>query len=414
MKRKKIRLLIVFLMLIAVGGGLGWAFGCDSSPSSASILTSGFIEARDVSIALETGGRIIDITAHEGDRIEAGVTLVKLDDALLKAREQQAEAGVKLARAYLEQAAASRDGAKKAWENALDVQRNPLELDARIIAAQGELKTAELNLVREKEIENDWRVPAAELRLETAQKILENLEHFKLSFPVSTYKMNKEILPAEGELALAELHLTYEKELKELWRVPDAELHRDIARETLDNLLEIRDNPQEIDAAVDQAYTAYQTAIAAVEAAEKEAERAEASLEIIKVQLSKLTSTSPISGVVAAQNAEVGEIAQPGVPILTITELDEVTLTAYVPESKIGMVKLAQEVLVTVDSYPEESFSGKVVYISPRALFTPRNVQLKEEREKMVFAVKISLANPDQKLKPGMPADARILTDSEG
>jgi len=414
MKRKKVRLVIVFLMLIVVVGGLGWAFGCDSSQSSTDIFTSGFIEARDVAIALEIGGRIVDIAAREGDRIEAGVPLIKLDDSLLKAQEQQAEANVKLARAYLEQAIVSRDGAKKAWENALDVQRNPLELDAGIIAAQGELEMAELNLLREKEIENDWRVTAAEIRRDTAEKVLENLELFELSFPVSYYKMNKEILPAKGELDIAELTLAYERELAEFWRVPAAELQRNIAQKALENLLGIRDNPQEIDAAVDQAYTAYQTAIAAVEAAERQVEQVEASLEVIEVQLSKLTSSSPVSGVVAAQHAEVGELAQPGVPILTVIELEEVTLTAYVPESKIGLVKLGQEALVSVDSYPEESFSGEVVYISPRALFTPRNIQLKEEREKMVFAVKIRLANPEQKLKPGMPADAQILTDSEG
>jgi len=413
MKRKKVGLAIVLVVVIAVGSGLWWSLGSDSSESSTDILTSGFIEARDVAIALEVGGRIVDIAAREGDRIEAGMSLVKLDDSLLKAQEQQAEANVKLARAYLEQAIVSRDGAKKAWENALDVQRNPLELEARIIAAQGELEMAELNLLREKEIENDWRISAAEIRLDTAEKILENLELFELSFPVSYYKMNKEIYPAEGELNLAELNLGYQEELNKYWSVPAAELQRDNAQKALENLLEIRDNPQEIDAAVDQAYTAYQTAIAAVEAAERQVEQAEASLEVIEVQLSKLTSSSPVSGVVAAQHAEVGELAQPGVPILTITELEEVTLTAYVPESKIGLVKLGQEALVSVDSYPGESFSGKVAYISPRALFTPRNIQLKEEREKMVFAVKIRLANPEQKLKPGMPADARILTNSE-
>ena len=107
-------------------------------------------------------------------------------------------------------------------------------------------------------------------------------------------------------------------------------------------------------------------------------------------------------------------IAQPGTPLLTVTRLDEVTLTAYVPERSLGLVKLGQEVQVSVDSYPDEYFTGTVVYISPNALFTPKNIQLKEEREKMVFAVKISLPNPEQKLKPGMPADARILTGVEG
>jgi len=117
---------------------------------------------------------------------------------------------------------------------------------------------------------------------------------------------------------------------------------------------------------------------------------------------------------VAARHAEVGEIAQPGASILTITQLADVTLTAYVPESKIGLVKLGQKALVSVDSYPGETFSGTISYISPRALFTPKNVQLKEEREKMVFAVKISLANPGQKLKPGMPADTRIVVTPGG
>jgi len=413
MKRKIIGL-IAFVVVIIVGVVLWRSLDSASSDSSSDILTSGFIEARDVAIALEVGGRIVDIAANEGDEIEAGVPLVKLDDSLLKAQEQQAKAKIKLAQAYFEQAVVTQDGAKKAWENALDVQRNPLELEARIIAAQGELEVAELNLIREKEIENEWRVPIAEIRRNTAEKILENLEAYNALGLVSMYEKKKRTYPVEGELEIAELTLAYEMELEEYWRIPAAVLRRDTDQKTLQNLLEIRNNPQEIDAAVDQAYTSYQTAVAAVEAAEKQVEQAEASLKIIEVQLSKLTCSSPVSGVVAAQHAEVGEIAQPGAPILVITELEEVTLTAYVLESKIGLVKLGQEALVSVDSYPEESFSGEVIYISPRALFTPKNIQLKEEREKMVFAVKIRLANPEQKLKPGMPADATIHTNTEG
>jgi HlyD family secretion protein len=414
MRREKSRLAVVFLVLMVVGSSLWWASGCSANEATAGILTSGFIEARDVAIAPEVGGRIVEIGAGEGDNIKAGVPLVRLDDTLLKAQQKQAETNVKLTQAYLNQAIVSRDGARKAWENALDVQHNPLELEARIIAAQGALEMAELNLVREKEVENSWRVPAAEIRQETAEKILENLQLFKANFLVSYYTMNKEILPAEGELKMAELALAYEKGLEEYWRIPSAELSRDTAKKALENLLAIRGNPQEINAAVDQAYTAYQTEAAAVGAAERQVEQAEASLGVIGVQFSKLGISSPVSGVVAAQDFEVGEMAQPGASILTITELEEVTLTAYVPESKIGLVKLGQEALVTVDSYPGETFHGEVAYISPRAMFTPKNIQLKEEREKMVFAVKIKLENPEQKLKPGMPADANILTNSNG
>ncbi len=414
MKKKK-TWLAVFVGLIIVAAIL-WRFVfTDSSDSSADIFTSGFIEARDVAIALEAGGRIADIKADEGDSVAAGVPLVRLDDSLLMAQQWQAEANVKLARAYLEQAIASRDGAEKAWENALDVQRNPLELDARIIAAQGELELAELDLARETGIESDWRVPAAEVRYDTAEKVLENYRMAEIVVGTGwSYDRKAKTYPAEGELALAELNLAYERALEEYWRLPIAEISVDTAQKALENLLAIRDNPQEIEAAVDQAYAAYQVAETAVAAAERQVEQAGASLEVIQVQLSRLNVSSPVSGVVAARHAEVGEIAQPGVPVLTITELEEVTLTAYVPESKIGLVKLGQTALVSVDSYPGESFTGEVVYISPRAVFTPKNVQLKEEREKMVFAVKIRLANPEQKLKPGMPADAVIPVGSGG
>jgi HlyD family secretion protein len=413
MKRKKIRLLVVLLVIVVVVSGLWWAFGRSSAERDGTILTSGFIEARDVTISAETSGRIVEIAADEGDPVTAGAILVKLDDSLLLAQKRQAEANSNLARAYLEQAVIVQDGAKKAWQNALEVQRNPLELEARIIAAQGELETAELNLLREKEIESDLRVPSAEVRYDTAEKILENLEILKSLDWFSIYTMRKEIYPAEGELEMAELSLAYQKTLEELWSVPTAELRVVTAQKALENLLAIRDNPQELNAAVDSAYTAYQASTVAAEAAELQVEQAEASLDVINVQLDRLTMISPGSGVVASRHAEVGEIAQPGLPLLSIIELDEVTLTAYVPERKIGLVKLGQEAQISVDSYPDESFPGTITYISPNALFTPKNIQLKDEREKMVFAVKISLANPEQKLKPGMPADARILTGLE-
>jgi len=414
MKRKKIRLLAVMVLIVVIGAGLWWSFGRSSSDLPGAILASGFIEARDVSIAAETGGRIAEISADEGDHIAAGTTLIRLDDSLLMAQKRQAEANVNLARAYLEQAVIVRDGAEKAWENALDVQSNPLELETRIIAAQGELEMAELNLLREKEIENDLGVPLAEIRFDTAEKVLENLETLKSLDWFSIYTMRKEIYPAEGELDMAELSLAYQKELEKLWSVPAAEFRVATAQKALQNLLAIRDNPQELNTAVDNAHNAYQASAVAAEAAELQVEQAEASLNVINVQIDKLTVASPVSGVVASRHAEAGEIAQPGLPILSITELDEVTLTAYIPERAIGLVKLGQEVQVSVDSYPDEYFSGTIVYISPNALFTPKNIQLKDEREKMVFAVKISLANLEQKLKPGMPADARILTGVEG
>lgn len=410
---KRIRLTAIVLIALAViATGILWLVSSASTETSADVLTSGFIEARDFAIAFESGGRIAEIAAREGDRVEVGRTLVKLDDSFLQAQKQQAESALGLAQANLELATVSQTGAKKAWDNALDVQRDPLDLEARIAAAEGELDMAELDLKRVRDIQSKWELAVAENRRDTASKVLENLKSLKTLGLSSLYEINKLILPAEGELNAAELNLTYQKQLQASWSLPVAQLRRDNAETALDSLLAIRDNPQSINAAIDQAETAYQVATATLKAATRQVEQAQASLQVVRVQLDKLTASSPAAGVVAARNAEVGEIAKPGAPVLTITDLSEVTLTAYVPEGKIGLVKLGQKALVSVDSYPDESFAGEIIFISPRALFTPGNIQLKEEREKTVFAVKIKLNNREQKLKPGMSADARIMTGS--
>jgi len=405
---KRIRVAVMVLIAVAIISiGIWWLTKSASPVVYGDIETSGFIEAKDVAVALEAGGRIVEIATKEGDRVEVGATLVRLDDSLLKAQKQQAEANVQMAQAILEQAIAATNGAKIAWDRALDIQSKPLELDPKAITARGELDMAELNL-KKVQADSDLAIALEETKRDTARKILDNLESYNALGLVSIYQMRKEIYPAEGERVAAELNLSYQREMANLWVTPAAKLRRDNAQRTLQSLLESNDF------AVDQAYSVYQTASATMEAAQRQLEHAKASLLVINVQLSKLTIASPVAGVVAAKYAEVGEIAKPDAPILTITELDSVTLTAYVPESRIGLVKLGQKALVSVDSYPAESFSGEVVFISPQAQFTPRNVQLKEEREKTVFAVKIRLDNPDQKLKPGMPADARILTSSSG
>jgi multidrug resistance efflux pump len=90
-----------------------------------------------------------------------------------------------------------------------------------------------------------------------------------------------------------------------------------------------------------------------------------------------------------------------------------VTLTVYVPEDKLGHVFIGQRVEVRVDSFPERTFLGDVVAIAHEAEFTPRNVQTQEERVNMVFAVDVSIPNPDHALRPGLPADAVIVTEEQ-
>jgi multidrug efflux pump subunit AcrA (membrane-fusion protein) len=114
---------------------------------------------------------------------------------------------------------------------------------------------------------------------------------------------------------------------------------------------------------------------------------------------------SPINGTVLMRAADPGEITTSGGSLLVVADLHTVTLTVYVPEDQYGKVYLGQEYPVTVDSFPGQVFSGQVTHIADQAEFTPRNAQSINGRKSTVYAVKLTIPNPNVELKPGMPAD---------
>jgi len=419
---KRIRIVVIIAVSVAIMAFVIPRYvNSANAVTPAGIATSGFIEATTVNIAPETGGRVTGITVGEGDRVKAGDRVVTLDGTLLTAQRKQAEINLNLARANVTQATLAKDNARKAWENARDVQ----------------LQIAQVNL---EEANNAFRkitypytystfafdVPAAVVAVNDAQSQLTEAQIWLAEGPASgNYtKALDRFRQALDNLTTAQERLTRGQgvdvflqtsttasgsllpshNISDYWTLRTAQLEMNKAQLSVNGTA----------AAVDQANTAYLLATNGIGIAEQQIKQAEAALNVIDVQAGKLTLGSPISGIVAAKNIEVGEIAGAGTPILTVTQLDNVTLTTYVPESQIGLVMLGQKVLVSIDSFPGQVFNGQVIYISPRASFTPGNIQLKDEREKTVFAVKISLANPDSKLKPGMPADATIITTSQG
>jgi HlyD family secretion protein len=131
---------------------------------------------------------------------------------------------------------------------------------------------------------------------------------------------------------------------------------------------------------------------------------AEAAVRAIDVSIGQLTLVSPIRGEVIQTTARAGELATPGAPLVILGDLQKLTLKVYVPQADLGRVSLGQTVEVSVDAY-RDTFTGRVTHIASRAEFTPTHVETREERVKMVFAVEITLDNPDLLLKPGMPAD---------
>jgi multidrug efflux pump subunit AcrA (membrane-fusion protein) len=157
---------------------------------------------------------------------------------------------------------------------------------------------------------------------------------------------------------------------------------------------------------LDQAKAALNAATLSGNAAQ--ANLAQQNVNLAEQNLKRATVTSPAKGTVLDLPYNVGELVNTGNIVAIVADLDQVTLVVYVPEDKIGRISLDQEVDVFTDSFPNKTFAGTIKKISDQAEFTPANIQTKEQRVNLVFAVTISLKNADHKLKPGMPADATI------
>ncbi len=409
----------VALLLVVAALLTALISGCQGTETAGAIEASGTIEAEEVVIASEFGGRIEDVLVDEGDEVEEGQLLVLLDSALLEAQIGQAESAVGAAQANLDlvqagarpgeiqtaeallgQATSARDGAELAWRDAVALRDNPQELDAQIDEARTQVELAQRGVTQAQAqlqtviIQRDAFAGAGDDQSKTSYAALD-----------------QQVQAAEASVAIAEEQLAG-------------------AQTQLDNLLEMRNNPVALNAAANQARSMYDDAIAAVEVAQASLDsllakptaeevsvaqalvsQAEAALGILQIQLDKMSLRSPLSGLVSSRSIHVGETASAGATLMTVANLEEVKLTVYIPENRYGRIQLGQEVDVAVDSFPGQVYEGEVVYISSEAEFTPRNVQTEEERVNTVFAVKILIPNPDHDLKPGMPADATIVVE---
>jgi multidrug efflux pump subunit AcrA (membrane-fusion protein) len=402
-----------------------------SQPKTNGLTASGFIEAEEVTIAPELGGRVLQLLVKEGDDVEAGQVLVQLDSTLLEAQIEAAQAGLDLAKAQLAQAQAgarpeqvrkaeaelaqaqaSRDGAYQGWQDLIALRDNPQRLDAQIAQAQAQVAAAKAGLNQAVAYKD-----AAQIAYDNYGDALDKLNDippkYRPGLPMS-------------------FHLIPNAYWKSWVGVNTAGAAYDGAVQALNDLYAMRDNPQDLNAQIDAAEAQYRSAEAAVSmaqaqldglkagataeeiaVAEAQVEQAQAALSKLVVQRDKQTIAAPVGGVVLEVNIHVGELAVPDGTMLTLGDLDHVTLTIYVPEDKLGQVSIGQTVAVSVDSFPGRTFEGTVVRIAQEAEFTPRNVQTKEERVNMVFAVDVRIPNPDHALKPGLPADAVIETEEQ-
>jgi HlyD family secretion protein len=462
MSQRIVEAIIIIVLTLAVVGVGYWVFSSNpqvwnqllveleiATPEAetAGITASGFIEVRQVAIAPEVSGRIARLRADEGDQVREDQVLIEIDTALLDAQIDEAEAAVAMAEAELARVAAGaraediaaaeaavvmaeaqRDAAQQAWQDAIVLRDNPQELNMQIASARSQIAVVE-HRIQQMAALKDAAELVDDLR-ERQVKIVEEGVDWSVKLPDGR-KLSGHAEVPEGEKRQA--WAGWNLATTDMWSawvyLNQAIAARDAAQQNLNDLLALRDNPQQANVQVAQALAAYQQARAAVEVAKANldmaragatqeqvdvagtgVEQARAALDALKVQRQKYTLYAPNGGMVVERIGNEGENALPGTTLLTLGNLDTVDLTIYVPEPDVGKVSLEQLVEVSVDSFPGETFLGHVVWISDKAEFTPKNVQTKEERVNTVFAVKVRIPNPDHKLKPGLPADAVLVS----
>jgi HlyD family secretion protein len=137
-------------------------------------------------------------------------------------------------------------------------------------------------------------------------------------------------------------------------------------------------------------------------------ESSKANLALAKIMLGYTTLRAPFSGVILTRNGELGEVMQPGTPVVTMADLEHVWLRAYVSETDLGRIRWGQAATVHTDTYPDKAYAGRISFIASNAEFTPKSVETHKERVTLVYRIKIDVENPNHELKPGMPADATI------
>ena len=426
---------------------------CDVLPLDNSndddLSASGRITAQEVKVSAEVGGIVQEIDVMEGQSVEARELLFRIDDSLLQAQRNQAVAVVEVAEASLDTAKAGLVGAHTQHQLAVQGMRQQERVsrtNAWRIPALEEFRLPNWYFHKSEQItaaeaEVQGAMDALDTKVENLEKVLQNagiedlvnaenqLNKARVTYVIAKGTLdqakeaedNDEMEDAarkEFNTAIVDLEAAQHEYLRILSssdaeEVMDARAHVAVAQARLDNAQDIFDSllsgEDSLQVVATQAQVAQ--AEAAVAQAQANLDQAEAALQVIDTQLEKYTVYAPAAGVVLTLNIEVGEIVTPGSTALVTGNLDPVKLTVYIPEDRYGGVYLGQEVEVSVDSFPEEKFIGKVTRISDKAEFTPRNVQTVEGRRSTVYGVDIVVPNPDQKLKPGMPADVTFLNN---
>lgn len=408
-KKRFLPLVMIVLLILAALIYLWSVSGDHAGPLTA----SGTVEGTEVRIGSESGGRVVEVLVTEGQVVQAGEVLFRLDDELLRLQRDLVAASGQAAMA------SARLQLLTAWQ-ALD----QLYEDAPLQAAQAEVELANArDVLDDAERRRSYQQKGRRATDETIEGVEAQLELAKEAVRKANNALNRvEDKPtSDPQRAAAEAALYEARQARNALQT---------------NLNWYAGKPTDIDQAIldaavsaagarlakaDVEWNKWKTgpdrdvlalrraALAQGRAQLEMAEaQAESDLASIDLQLDKLQVCASVDGIVVARSVEPGEVLTPGAAAIAIRQQEALTITVFVPEDRYGEIAVGDLASVEVDTFPGVVFEAEVTRIADQAEFTPRNVQTEEGRRITVFAVELTVKDAEGRLKPGMPADVRF------
>lgn len=394
---KKRLLIIIPLLLIAIAGAVVYRYFTGFDDDLA-LMFSGNIEVTEAQMSFRIPGRLQERLVEEGDSVSINQLLARLENTDQTIAVAQAEASLAHARAVLAEleAGSRQEEIARSEARVLQVRHSLSELQNGSRAEDIETARAELDraaaaeesaIVQLNRAQNEYDRYGQLLKSNAVSKDI--FEDLRAGYNTSQNQVKE--AQARTRIAAQQLRLLEAGPRIEQIRQAEAELQQAEAEFAL-----IKAGPR----------------VERIDQARAQVQGAEEGVNQARQQLAYTELSSPMKAVVLSVAAEPGEYLNPSSPVLTLGRMEKPWLRAYVHEKALGRIKLNQEVDVSTDSFPDKIYKGRISFISSQAEFTPKTVQTFEERVKLMYRIKVALDNPDNELKPGMPADGVVsLTD---
>ncbi|MDY6932692.1 MAG: efflux RND transporter periplasmic adaptor subunit [Spirochaetota bacterium] len=388
-RRLMLRRLLFSVIIVGFIGGLGIIYYYavyQGGTKKGTLSLHGWIEGTEVSLSSKIAGEVIKLDVDEGTEVKSGDLIAQIGSEQLKSRLANVEAQVEQARGtaekahdYVEILNSTLKSAKIGLGLAKDKSEAGIkQAEANLASTKVLLEQTEINYTRAEKEYHRFK-PLAENKSISQSKMDAVEEAYKLA-QAQVERAKSGVLLADASLTMAKTSRTEvqlrQNDLRTLQKKIEAAItDENIARRAIDSALAMKG---EIEATLDDTFI-----------------------------------HSPMNGTVTEKVVELGENVAPGTTLVVLTDLSQLYVKTYIEQVDIGKVKLNDSCEIKVDSFPDRPFKGRVIFVGSRAEFTPRDVQMNDHRSSMVYKIKVGIDNPTGVLKPGMPADIKVMWEIE-